>query len=135
DGRPRPVALEIPLDVMALETQVALPAAGEPPASTIPDPELIDKAAALLADAKKPLLFVGGGAVTAAEEVRAIAEMLEAPVVSYTGGKGVVRDRHYLGPTGNSRHKGWREAACGSAGRPPPPHAPGALGCAAAPQA
>src|SRR5213076_624120 len=66
DGRPRPVALEMPLDVMALETDLALPAAGEPPAATMPDPELIDKAAALLAAAKKPLLFVGGGAVAAA---------------------------------------------------------------------
>src|SRR5215831_5396632 len=75
DGRPRPVGLEMPLDVMALETEVALPAAGEPPPVTIPDPELIDRAATLLADAKKPLLFVGGGAVGAAEEVLAIAEM------------------------------------------------------------
>src|SRR5204862_4833391 len=90
DGRPRPVALEMPLDVMALETEVALPGAGELPAVTMPDPQLIDKAAALLADAKKPLLFVGGGAIGAAEEVLAIAEMLEAPVVSYTGGKGIV---------------------------------------------
>src|SRR5207248_5476941 len=94
--RPRPVGLEMPLDVMAVETEVALPAAGEPPPLTRPDPELIDKAAALLADAKKPLLFVGGGAIGAAEEVLAIAEMLEAPVVSYTGGKGIVSDRHYL---------------------------------------
>src|SRR5438270_1565238 len=97
-GRPRPVALEMPLDVMALETEVALPGAGELPAITMPDPELIDKAAALLADARKPLLFVGGGAIGAAEEVLAIAEMLEAPVVSYTGGKGIVSDRHYLAP-------------------------------------
>src|SRR5712672_4291329 len=88
DGRPRPVALEMPLDIMALETEVALPARGESPAITMPDPELIDKAAALLADSKKPLLFVGGGAVAAAVEVLAIAEMLQAPVVSYTGGKG-----------------------------------------------
>src|SRR3954466_12161439 len=50
DGRPRPVALEMPLDVMALETEVAQPAPGESPAITMPDPELIDKAAALLAD-------------------------------------------------------------------------------------
>src|ERR1700747_1277460 len=76
DGRPRPVALEMPLDVMALETEVALAAAGATAAITMPDPALIDKAAALLADAKKPLLFVGGGAVAAAEEVLAIAEML-----------------------------------------------------------
>src|SRR5208337_3575044 len=68
DGRPRPVGLEIPPDVLALETEVALPAAGGSPPITMPDPELIDKAAALLADAKKPLLFVGGGAVAAAEE-------------------------------------------------------------------
>ena len=110
DGRPRPVALEMPLDVMALETEVALPAPGKSPAPTMPDPELIDKAAALLADAKKPLLFVGGGAVAAAEEVLAIAEMLEAPVVSYTGGKGIVSDRHYLAQSALAGHELWREA-------------------------
>src|SRR5205085_3467823 len=75
DGRPRPVALEMPLDVMALETEVGLPAVEEPPPNTTPDPEQIDRAAALLAEAKKPLLFVGGGAVTANAEVLAIAEM------------------------------------------------------------
>src|SRR5690349_10551884 len=73
-GRPRPVALEMPLDVMPLATEVVLPAAEEAPAITMPDPELIEKAAALLADAKKPLLVVGSGAVAAAEEVLAIAE-------------------------------------------------------------
>jgi acetolactate synthase-1/2/3 large subunit len=52
DGRPRPVGLEMPLDVMALETEVALPEAeGRPPARA-PDPDLIEKAAALLAEAK-----------------------------------------------------------------------------------
>ena len=110
DGRPRPVALEMPLDVMALETEVALPEAGPPPAIALPDPELIDKAAALLADAKKPLLFVGGGAVAAAEEVLAVAEMLQAPVVSYTGGKGIVSDRHYLAQSGHAGHELWRDA-------------------------
>ena len=109
DGRPRPVALEMPLDVMALETEVALPAPGESPAITMPDPEVIDKAAALLADARKPLLFVGGGAVAAAEEVLAIAEMLQAPVVSYTGGKGIVSDRHYLAQSALAGHELWRE--------------------------
>ena len=110
DGRPRPVALEMPLDVMALETEVALPGAGEPPAPTIPDPELIDKAAALLANARRPLLFVGGGAIAAAEEVLAIAEMLEAPVVSFIGGKGIVSDRHYLAQSALAGHELWRDA-------------------------
>src|SRR5215469_11735842 len=55
DGRPRPVGLEIPPDVLALATEVALPAADTSADVATPDPELIDKAAALLADAKKPL--------------------------------------------------------------------------------
>ena len=110
DGRPRPVALEMPLDVMALETEVALPAAEEIPAVTMPDPELIEKAALLLADARKPLVFVGSGAVAAAEEVLGIAEMLEAPVVSFTGGKGIVSDRHYLAQSAVAGHELWRDA-------------------------
>src|SRR5262249_6951080 len=96
DGRPRPVGLEIPPDVLALGPGVTLRAAGAVPDRALPDPDQIDRAAALLADAKKPLLFVGSGAVDAAEEVLTIAEMLEAPVVSFTGGKGIVSDRHYL---------------------------------------
>jgi len=109
DGRPRPVGLEIPPDVLALATEVSLPTADASPAPAMPDPELIDKAAALLADAKKPLLFVGSGAVDAAEEVLAIAEMLEAPVVSFTGGKGILSDRHYLAQPSLAGHELWRE--------------------------
>lgn len=110
DGRPRPAGLEMPLDVMALETEVTLPDPERPPTVTLPDPELIDKAAAWLAAAKNPLLFVGGGAVAAGEEVLAIAEMLQAPVVSYTGGKGIVSDRHYLAQSAFAGHELWRDA-------------------------
>src|SRR5713226_6501887 len=53
DGRPRPVGLEMPLDVMALETEGTLPVPGELPPVTMPDPELIEKAAGLLVEAKK----------------------------------------------------------------------------------
>src|SRR5438045_4042164 len=41
DGRPRPVALEMPLDIMALETEIALPAVEAAPPAPPPDPELI----------------------------------------------------------------------------------------------
>jgi acetolactate synthase I/II/III large subunit len=109
DGRPRPVGIEIPPDVLALQTEVTLPAAEGPPVPVAPDPELIDKAAALLADARKPLLFVGSGAVDTAEEVLALAELLEAPVVSFTGGKGIVSDRHYLAQSALAGHELWRE--------------------------
>src|SRR5579862_4767552 len=110
DGRPRPVALEMPLDIMALETEVALPAPEAPPAAPIPDPELIDKAAALLAGAKQPMIYVGSGAAMAGAEVLALAERLQAPVVTYTGGKGVVSDRHYLAQNLLAGHELWKSA-------------------------
>jgi acetolactate synthase I/II/III large subunit len=109
DGRPRPVGLEMPLDVMALETELALPEPWAAPEPLEPDPDLIAKASSLLAAAKKPMIFVGGGAVAAAEEVRALAEMIEAPVVSFTGGKGILTDRHYLAQSGLGGHALWRE--------------------------
>jgi acetolactate synthase-1/2/3 large subunit len=96
DGRPRPVALEMPLDIMALETEVALPMPQPPPPAPPPDPELIDRAAALLGGAKQPLIYVGSGCAEAGPEVLALAERLQAPVTTYTGGKGIVSDRHYL---------------------------------------
>lgn len=110
DGRPRPVALEMPLDIMALEGEVALPAPGAPPAPPPPDPELIDKAAALLAGAKQPLIYVGSGCAAAAPEVLALAERLQAPVTTYTGGKGIVSDRHYLAQNLLAGLELWRAA-------------------------
>ena len=96
--------------MLALATEVTLPTAGQPPPATEPDPEQIDKAAALLAGAKKPMIFVGGGAVDAAADLLAVGEMLQAPVVSFTGGRGIVSDRHYLAQSGLAGHELWREA-------------------------
>jgi acetolactate synthase I/II/III large subunit len=109
DGRPRPVGLEIPPDVLALAAEMALPSPDAPLPPTEPDPDQIDQAAQLLAAAKKPLIFVGGGAVEAGEEVLAVAEMLQAPVVSFTGGKGIVSDRYYLAQSALAGHELWRE--------------------------
>ncbi|HVB16034.1 MAG TPA: thiamine pyrophosphate-binding protein, partial [Stellaceae bacterium] len=108
DGRPRPVALEMPLDIMALEAEVALPAIELPPPAPVPDPELIGQAAALLAAAKQPMIYVGSGAADAGAEVLALAERLQAPVVTYTGGKGVVSDRHYLAQNLLAGHELWK---------------------------
>ena len=110
DGRPRPVGLEIPPDVLALATEVTLPAPDAALPATEPDPDQIAEAARLLAAAKKPLIFVGGGALDAGEEVWAIAEILQAPVISFSGGKGIVSDRHYLAQSALAGHELWREA-------------------------
>jgi acetolactate synthase-1/2/3 large subunit len=95
-GRPRPVEVEMPWDVMASEAEVDLL---EPVAATPPPPldgERIEQAARLLGAAKNPMIFVGGGAIGAAEEVRQLGEMLQAPISSNRQGRGLVSDHHYL---------------------------------------
>jgi len=108
DGRPRPVALEMPLDIMALETEVALPGVEAPSPPPSPDPELIGQAAKLLAAAKQPMIYVGSGAADAGAELLAVAERLQAPVLTYTGGKGILSDRHYLAQNLLAGHDLWR---------------------------
>jgi acetolactate synthase-1/2/3 large subunit len=110
DGRPRPVALEMPLDIMALETELELPAIEPAPPAPAPDSELISRAAALLAAAKQPLIYVGSGAADAGAEILALAERLQAPVTTYTGGKGVVSDRSYLAQNLLAGHELWCSA-------------------------
>ena len=110
DGRPRPVALEMPLDVMAREYAVDLPRPEAAPSPPEPDPDLVAAAAKALAAAKSPLIYVGSGAMEAGAEILALAERLQAPVVTYTGGKGVVSDRHYLAQNLLAEHELWRTA-------------------------
>ncbi|HEX3864097.1 MAG TPA: thiamine pyrophosphate-dependent enzyme [Stellaceae bacterium] len=110
EGRPRPVALEMPLDIMALDGEVSLPGIEAPSPPSPPDADLIDKAAALLGNAKQPLIYVGSGAAAAGAEVLAVAERLQAPVTTYTGGKGIVSDRHYLSQNLLAGNELWRSA-------------------------
>jgi acetolactate synthase-1/2/3 large subunit len=110
DGRPRPVALEMPLDIMAMNAAVDLPVPGGVPSPPVPDPERIEQAAALLSAAKAPLIYIGSGAMAAGAAVLALAERLQAPVVTYSGGKGVVSDRHYLSQNLLAGHELWKTA-------------------------
>ncbi len=96
-GRPRPVALEIPWDVCGQQADMAAPGPAAVHAPLAPDPAEIDRAVALLRNAKNPLATVGSGAMAASAEVLALAERLQAPVVSFRGGRGVVSDEHPLG--------------------------------------
>jgi acetolactate synthase-1/2/3 large subunit len=96
-GRPRPVEIEIPPDVLAATGEVHLfePEFSERPG---PDPDLIDKAAQALGRARRPLIFSGGGIISGAawQELQRLAEVLEAPVIMTNNGKGALSDRHYL---------------------------------------
>ena len=110
DGRPRPVALEMPLDVMARPYNVSLPQPEAALARPEVDADLIADAAKLLSAAKAPLIFVGSGAMAGGAEILALAERLQAPVITYTGGKGVVSDRHYLAQNLLTGHELWKTA-------------------------
>lgn len=109
-GRPRPVGLEIPPDVLTLETTVTFTEAANGYTPLAPDAQAIRKAAELLGKAEKPLIFVGSGADEAGEELKTVAELLQAPVVAVTNGKGVLDSRHYLSVTGPHGHRLWAEA-------------------------
>jgi acetolactate synthase-1/2/3 large subunit len=97
-GRPRPVEVEIPPDVLFAETEVALLPSVGPRRRAAGDPDLIDRAARLLGEAANPLIYAGGGIprADAAEELRTLAELLQAPVILSRNGKGGLSDRHYL---------------------------------------
>ena len=109
-GRPRPVGLEIPLDALALATEVGLPEGVTMPTANVCDPDLIAKAAELLGNARNPLIMVGGGAMDAGEALLAVAELLEAPVFTNYGGKGIVSERHYLSQCLIAGHALWAKA-------------------------
>ena len=109
-GRPRPVGLELPPDMLAAKAEVALVSPLPPePAPTLDD-DAIAQAAATLDAAECPLIFVGGGALDVSAEVKALAERLTAPVVGYRRGKGVLDNRHVLSHALPGGHALWPKA-------------------------
>jgi acetolactate synthase-1/2/3 large subunit len=96
-GRPQPGAVEIPTDLLSAPAPTGAP---EAPRRVVlePDDALVARAAELLGAAKRPLLWLGGGAVSgsAAAEVRQLAERLGAPVVSSLNGRGAFPTDHPL---------------------------------------
>ncbi len=108
-GRPRPAAVEMPWDVFASRAPVQ-PIDPPPHYPQVQaDPDLIERAAQLLKGARNPMIMVGGGAQHAHAEVQQLAELLQAPVVSWRSGRGIVADDHHLGFTCASGFKRWRD--------------------------
>ena len=109
-GRPRPVSVETPHDIMAMTASLPAPKKFESEEASIYDEDLVADAAKALAGAKKPLIIVGGGAQHASEEVLRLAEICQAPVVSFRNGRGVVSDAHYLGQNFVAGYELWKDA-------------------------
>ena len=95
--RARPVEIEIAPEVLAAETEIELvaPERYERPGGA---GEQVERAARILAAARQPVLWAGGGAISAGASaaLQRLAEHLQAPVVTSPNGKGAVSDRHPL---------------------------------------
>jgi acetolactate synthase-1/2/3 large subunit len=95
---PGPATIEVATDVMAAPAPD-----GSPPVARIslpaPDPAALARVREMLEAADAPLVWAGGGARRAASEVQALAEALDAPVITTYNGKGTL-------PTGHPLHAG-----------------------------
>jgi acetolactate synthase I/II/III large subunit len=99
-GRPGPILLDLPMDVQAEAADVRLPdpALRRADGRVRPAADDVDRAAALLRDATRPVIVAGGGVILAEawDQVVALAERLGAPVVTTWNGKGAIDETHEL---------------------------------------
>ena len=106
-GRRGPVALEMPWDVFTQRAVTGAAQVFDPFPAPLPDADRIKNAAALIAGSKRPLIFVGSGAIDAREEILELAESIDAPVVAFRSGRGIVSNAHELGVTMAAAYKLW----------------------------
>lgn len=97
-GRPGPVCLEVPTDLMAGDAPAAAPTPPDTVPTSPPLPPRLDEAVTILRNAKQPLVLAGTDAsrTDVAGDIQALAEALCAPVITNTPGKGVVPEDHAL---------------------------------------
>jgi acetolactate synthase I/II/III large subunit len=98
----------MPWDVLDQRAVVPPP---QPISRTEPaaDPQDLDRAVDVLRRARNPMIMVGGGAREAAAEILELAEHLQAPVVSFRSGRGIVSDEHPLGLTCAAGYQRWAD--------------------------
>src|SRR5581483_3008148 len=97
-GRPRPVLLEIPTDVYQEEVPEPLAYKPTPRTRVAPDPDAVTEAARILVEAERPVIYAGQGVhyARAWQQLRELAELLEAPVTTSLEGKSAFPENHPL---------------------------------------
>jgi acetolactate synthase-1/2/3 large subunit len=108
-GRPGPVHIEVPVDVMPM--QATEPRAPAP----LPVPKMpsVEHAASLLNDAARVVILAGGGCRGQGDAVQALAQALDAPVVMTTNARGILHD-HPLGVPASMSLDGARDLVRGA---------------------
>jgi acetolactate synthase-1/2/3 large subunit len=106
-GRPGPVLIDLPRDVLDTETEPRRYRPAGAPSRPAGDPRRIAEAAARLSGAECPLILAGGGVIAAgaAGQVRALAELLAIPVLTSLAGRGSIPDDHALSGGGLGAHR------------------------------
>ena len=106
-GRRGPASVEMPWDIFTQRADTCDAKVLEPLPAPLPDPDLIRQAAAVIRSSKAPMIFVGSGAIEARDEILELAEMIDAPVVAFRSGRGIVSNAHELGLTMAAAYKLW----------------------------
>jgi acetolactate synthase-1/2/3 large subunit len=109
-GRPGPAALECAIDVWGKRGRVGEIPSPAPPRTPKIDADAVRVAGRVLGNAKNVLIVVGGGAQDASAEVTQLSDMLQAPVMSYRRGRGVLSDHSPFAATLPLGRDLWGEA-------------------------
>ncbi|HET9489026.1 MAG TPA: thiamine pyrophosphate-requiring protein [Methylomirabilota bacterium] len=98
NGRPRPVLVEFPVDILQSEVPDGWSYTPAPRLRVAPEPRAVAAVAAALVDAERPVIYAGQGVhyAKAWPELRELAELLEAPVTTSLQGKSAFPENHPL---------------------------------------
>jgi len=98
NGRPRPVLVELPVDLLREDVPDGWSYTPAPRLRTAPDPADVARAAEVLVAAERPVIYAGQGVhyARAWQALRELAELLEAPVTTSLQGKSAFPENHPL---------------------------------------
>jgi acetolactate synthase-1/2/3 large subunit len=110
NGMPRPVSLEVPMDIWNSNVPPESLPSGVQKTTPVLDEQTVQAAAKLLGIAERPLIFLGGGAQDASEPIRQMVDLIQAPFTSNRMGHGIVDERHPLAAPWPVAHELWKTA-------------------------
>lgn len=111
-GRQRPVAVEVPWDVLLKKGEVSFEDALNRRAAQNKNFEgssSIDQAVELIRDAKQPMIMIGSGAMDAGPQLLELAQRIQAPIVAFRSGRGAVSEDNNYALTCAEGYRWWEK--------------------------